>query len=95
MHVVVYMAIIHMRILSYPICDKCGKLKKLSEANNRLRILRHLNWQCSQILSLIEDFVAAQPQPSQAAHLPQPSGPSDYQILIINSNEVNPSHINL
>ena len=42
-----------------------------------------------------QGFVATQPQPSQAAYPPQPSSPSDYQILMMNSNEVNTSNINL
>ena len=43
MHVVVYMATIHMSVPSYTRCTKCGKLKQLLEANNRLKILHHLN----------------------------------------------------
>jgi len=42
-NVVVYMAVIHMSVLSYPKCTKFGKLKKILEVNNHLRILRHLN----------------------------------------------------
>lgn len=57
MHVVVYMAIIHMSVLSYPICAKCGKLKQFLEVNNHLKILRHLNRQCSQILSFNKDLL--------------------------------------
>ena len=42
-----------------------------------------------------QGFVSAQPQPGQAAHPTQPSSPFDYHILKVNSNEVNPSNINL
>lgn len=42
-----------------------------------------------------QGFVAAQPQLGQATHLPQPSSLSDYQILMMNFDEVNPSNINL
>ena len=40
-------------------------------------------------------FFSSQPQPGEASHPPQPSGPADYQILMMNSDEVNPSDINL
>ena len=60
-HVVVYMAIIIMSVPSYPRCTKCGKPKQLLEVNcpcsSRLRIFRHLNWMCSQILSLSKDLL--------------------------------------
>lgn len=42
-----------------------------------------------------QGFVAAQPQQGQVVHPPQPSGPSDYEILMMNSEEVNTSDINL
>jgi len=42
-----------------------------------------------------QGFVVAQPQLGEAAHLPQPSSPDDYHILMMNSDEVNPSNINL
>jgi len=42
-----------------------------------------------------QGFVTSQPQQSQVAHLPQLSGLGDYQIVMMNSNKVNPSDINL
>jgi len=55
-HFVVCMATIHMSVPSYPRCAKSGKLKKLLEVSNHLRILCHLNRHCSQILSLTKDL---------------------------------------
>ena len=60
-HVVVYMTIIHMSVLSYPKCTKCGNLKQLLEVNypfnNCPRILFHLNHQCLQVLFLNKDLL--------------------------------------
>lgn len=42
-----------------------------------------------------QGFVVSQPQRGQAARLPQPSGPGDYQILMTNSDEVDTSDVNL
>ena len=42
-----------------------------------------------------QGFIAPQPQLGQATHPPQPFGPGDCQILMMNSDEVNPSNINL
>lgn len=42
-----------------------------------------------------QGFVFTQPLLGQAAHCPQPSSPSDYEILMMNSNEVTLSDINL
>lgn len=57
MHVLVYMAIIHMSSHSYPRCTKCGKLKQLLKVRNHLRILHHLNQKFLQILSLTKDLL--------------------------------------
>lgn len=61
MHVVVYMATTHMSDPFYPRCANYGKLKQILDVNNHLRILRHLNQPCPQILSLSKDLLLLNP----------------------------------